>query len=85
MTPETPEQAVERYASWDSESSGDWLYFCTVHPHCSTSAFPVQAPMKANERNQDGLHTSLWAGWRWTAADLHAPSFIWAETASSRT
>ena len=39
VTTETPEQAVERFASWGSEPSGDWLYFCTVHHHCSASAF----------------------------------------------
>jgi len=38
-TPETPEQAVARFASWGSEPSGDWLYFATVHHHCSASAF----------------------------------------------
>ena len=38
-TPETPEHAVERFASWGSEPSADWLYFATVHHHCSASAF----------------------------------------------
>ena len=57
-TPETPEQAVERFASWDSEPSGDWLYFCTVHHHCSTSAFQSGTD-EENERNQDGLHLTV--------------------------
>jgi len=58
VTPETPEQAVERFASWDSEPSGDWLYFCTVHHHCSASAFQSGTD-EENERNQDGLHLTV--------------------------
>ena len=57
-TPETPEQAVERFASWDSEPSADWLYFCTVHHHCSASAFQSGTD-EENERNQDGLHVTV--------------------------
>jgi len=57
-TPETPEQAVARFASWGSEPSGDWLYFCTVHHHCSASAFQSGTD-EANERNQDGLHLTV--------------------------
>jgi hypothetical protein len=37
--PETPDQARERFASWDSSPSDDWLYFGTAHHHCSASAF----------------------------------------------
>ncbi len=55
---ETPEQAVERFASWNSEPSGDWLYFCTVHHHCSASAFQSGTD-EENERNQDGLHITV--------------------------
>jgi hypothetical protein len=58
VTPETPEQAVERFASWDSEPSGDWLYFCTVHHHCSASAFQSGTD-EENERSQDGLHLTV--------------------------
>lgn len=57
-TPETPEQAVERFASWNSEPSGDWFYFCTVHHHCSASAFQSGTD-EANERGQDGLHITV--------------------------
>jgi len=57
-TPETPEQAVARFASWDAEPSSDWLYFCTVHHHCSTSAFQSGTD-EENERNQDGLHLTV--------------------------
>jgi len=57
-TPETPEQAVERFASWNSEPSGDWLYFATVHHHCSASAFQSGTD-EENERNQDGLHLTV--------------------------
>jgi hypothetical protein len=57
-TPETPEQAVERFGSWGSEPSGDWLYFGTVHHHCSASAFQSGTD-EANERNQDGLHLTV--------------------------
>ena len=57
-TQETPEQAVERFASWDSEPSADWLYFCTVHHHCSASAFQSGTD-EENERSQDGLHLTV--------------------------
>ena len=57
-TPETPEQAVERFASWGSEPSGDWLYFATVHHHCNASAFQSGTD-EENERNQDGLHITV--------------------------
>ena len=55
---ESPEQAVERFASWEAEPSGDWLYFCTVHHHCSASAFQSGTD-EENERNQDGLHITI--------------------------
>ena len=57
-TPETPEQAVARFASWGTTPSADWLYFCTVHHHCSASAFQSGTD-EANERNQDGLHLTV--------------------------
>jgi hypothetical protein len=57
-TPETKEQAVERFGSWNSAPSGDWLYFCSVHHHCSTSAFQSGTD-EENERNQDGLHITV--------------------------
>jgi hypothetical protein len=57
-TPETPERARERFASWNSEPSDDWLYFGTVHHHCSTSAFQSSTD-EQNEWNQDGLHLTV--------------------------
>jgi hypothetical protein len=57
-TRETPEQAAVRFASWGAEPSADWLYFCTVHHHCATSAFQSGTD-EANERNQDGLHLTV--------------------------
>jgi hypothetical protein len=56
--PETPEQAVVRFASWQSEPSDDWLYFGTAHHHCSASAFQ-SATDAQNEWNQDGLHLTV--------------------------
>lgn len=53
--PETPDKAQERFASWQSEPSDDWLYFGTAHHHCSTSAFQSSTD-EQNEWNQDGLH-----------------------------
>ena len=55
---ETPEQAKERFASWSSEPSDDWLYFGTVHHHCSASAFQSSTD-EQNEWNQDGLHITV--------------------------
>ena len=55
---ETPAQARERFASWQAEPSGDWLYFCTVHHHCSAGAFQSSTD-EENERNQDGLHLTV--------------------------
>jgi hypothetical protein len=55
---ETPEKAEERFASWNSEPSDDWLYFGTVHHHCSASAFQSSTDER-NEWNQDGLHITI--------------------------
>ena len=56
--PETPDEARRRFASWNSEPSEDWLYFGTVHHHCSASAFQ-SATDERNEWNQDGLHITM--------------------------
>ncbi len=58
ITPSTPEQAVDRFASWNSEPSGDWVYFCTVHHHCSADAFQSGTD-EQNEKGQDGLHLTV--------------------------
>jgi hypothetical protein len=55
--PETPDKARERFASWNSEPSDDWLYFGTAHHHCSMSAFQSSTD-EQNEWNQDGLHVT---------------------------
>ena len=55
---ETPEKARERFASWNSAPSDDWLYFGTVHHHCSASAFQSSTD-EQNEWNQDGLHITV--------------------------
>jgi len=55
---ETPEKAEERFACWNSEPSDDWLYFGTVHHHCSASAFQSSTDER-NEWNQDGLHITI--------------------------
>lgn len=49
---------MERFASWDSAPSDEWMYFCTVHHHCSASAFQSGTD-EDNERNQDGLHITV--------------------------
>jgi hypothetical protein len=55
---ESPEKARERFASWNSQPTDDWLYFGTVHHHCSASAFQSSTD-EQNEQNQDGLHITL--------------------------
>jgi hypothetical protein len=55
---ESPENAKARFASWQSEPSDDWLYFGTVHHHCSASAFQSGTD-EQNEWNQDGLHITV--------------------------
>lgn len=56
--PESSDKAKERFASWQSEPSDDWLYFGTVHHHCSASAFQSSTD-EQNEWNQDGLHLTV--------------------------
>lgn len=56
--PETPDKARERFASWHSEPSDDWLYFGTAHHHCLASAFQSSTD-EQNEWNQDGLHITV--------------------------
>jgi hypothetical protein len=55
---ESPEQARERFASWNSEPSDDWLYFGTAHHHCGAGAFQSSTD-EQNEWNQDGLHLTV--------------------------
>jgi hypothetical protein len=55
---ETTEKAKERFAAWQSEPTDDWLYFGTVHHHCSASAFQSSTD-EQNEWNQDGLHITV--------------------------
>jgi hypothetical protein len=55
---ETPEKARERFNVWGSMPSDDWLYFGTVHHHCSASAFQSSTD-EQNEWNQDGLHITV--------------------------
>lgn len=57
-SPETPDKARARFASWHSEPSDDWLYFGTAHHHCSASAFQSSTDER-NEWNQDGLHITV--------------------------
>lgn len=52
---DTPETATQRAQFSDAEG---WLYFGTVHHHCSASAFQSGVD-EANERNQDGLHITV--------------------------
>ena len=49
---------MERFEVWGSEPSDDWLYFGTVHHHCSASAFQSSTD-EQNEWNQDGLHLTV--------------------------
>lgn len=55
---EPPEMALERFASWGSEPSDDWVYFGTAHHHCSAGAFQSGTD-EQNEWNQDGLHLTV--------------------------
>jgi hypothetical protein len=55
---EPPEKAQERFASWESEPSDEWVYFCTAHHHCSASAFQSGTD-EEDEKNQDGLHITV--------------------------
>jgi hypothetical protein len=71
---ETPEQARERFASWNSEPSDDWVYFCTAHHHCSASAFQSGTD-EADEKNQDGLHLTV-GRVEAERHDLHARFYI---------
>ena len=71
---ETPEKARERFASWDSEPSDDWVYFCTVHHHCSASAFQSGTD-EQNEQNQDGLHITV-GRMEAERHDLHARFYL---------
>ena len=57
-TQESEEKARERFKVWESEPSDDWLYFGTVHHHCSASAFQSSTD-EQNEWNQDGLHITV--------------------------
>jgi hypothetical protein len=71
---ETPEKARERFKVWGSEPSDDWLYFGTVHHHCSASAFQSSTD-EQNEWNQDGLHITV-GRMEGERHDLHARFYL---------
>lgn len=52
---DTPETATQRAQFSDADG---WLYFGTVHHHCSASAFQSGVD-ENNEKNQDGLHITV--------------------------
>lgn len=52
---DTPETATQRAQFSDAEG---WLYFGTVHHHCSASAFQSGVD-ENNEKDQDGLHITV--------------------------
>lgn len=52
---DTPEAKEQRQLFPDSDG---WLYFGTVHHHCSASAFQSGTD-RDNEENQDGLHITI--------------------------
>lgn len=52
---DTPETAIQRAQFSDADG---WLYFGTVHHHCSASAFQSGVDQN-NEENQDGLHITV--------------------------
>ena len=71
---EKPEEAAVRFAYWDSDPSDDWIYFGTVHHHCSMSAFQSGTDQE-NESHQDGLHITVGTmdkGYR----DMHARFYL---------
>ena len=71
---EIVEQAKARFNSWQSEPSDDWLYFGTVHHHCSASAFQSSTD-EQNEWNQDGLHITV-GKMDQDVHDLHARLYL---------
>lgn len=52
---DTPEAQTQRAQFGDADG---WLYFGTVHHHCSASAFQSGTDL-ANEQNQDGIHITV--------------------------
>lgn len=52
---DTPETATQRAQFSDADG---WLYFGTVHHHCSASAFQSGVD-ENNEKDQDGLHITV--------------------------
>lgn len=67
----TPEAATQR--AQFSDAAG-WLYFGTVHHHCSCSAFQSGTDT-ANEENQDGLHITI-GNMGANRYDLHARFYL---------
>ena len=56
-------------------NSAGWVYWGTVHHHCSAGAFQSSTD-EQNERNQEGLHITMGFMDRKTAYDLHARFYI---------
>lgn len=52
---DSPEASAQRAQFSDADG---WVYYGTVHHHCSGSAFQSSVD-ESNERNQDGLHITV--------------------------
>jgi hypothetical protein len=50
---EHPQTAIQR-----AQFGDEWLYYCTIHHHCSGSAFQSSTDT-ANEVGQDGIHITI--------------------------
>lgn len=68
---DTPEKAKQRAQFADSDG---WIYFGTVHHHCSAGAFQSGTD-KSNEESQDGLHITI-GNMDKARYDMHARFYI---------
>lgn len=69
--PEVPDTKAQRAQFNESEG---WVYFGTVHHHCSTSAFQSGTD-QANEVGIDGLHITI-GNMASTRYDIHARFYL---------
>ena len=67
---DTPDSKKQR-----ADIPPEWVYFGTVHHHCSSGAFQSGTDL-ANENNQDGLHITVGRMDSSTLHDMHARFYL---------
>ncbi len=72
---ETPEQTVARCTLMGDPDPANWVFWCTVHSHCHSSAFQSSVD-EADEKINDGLHITMGKVSDVRSLDIHCRLYV---------